>query len=175
LFKHLLCILLISIYFYQTLENLAHAKEMEWNEILRKRKLKEEAYMRLERKIQTTAYMENDSQLPETLPLSRSSLGSTEWENNTISVTKERSYESKEDLGERSSDSSGSKKEKPTRVSSQQRVTPPKTNGESSRKQNEALSPESRQIGEGRQGAIVDVRSIIADHRLKHPETVPRR
>ncbi|XP_018300523.1 LOW QUALITY PROTEIN: altered inheritance of mitochondria protein 21 [Mycetomoellerius zeteki] len=158
-----------------TLENLAHAKEMEWNEILRKRKLKEEAYLRLERKIQTTAYMENDGQLSETLP-PRSSVSSTEWENNgSNSVSKERSFEPKEDLGERSSDSSGSKKEKTPKASSQQRATPPKTNGESNRKQNEVSSPESRQIGEGRQGAIVDVRSIIADHRLKHPETVPRR
>ncbi|XP_011690114.1 PREDICTED: uncharacterized protein LOC105451396 isoform X2 [Wasmannia auropunctata] len=157
------------------LENLAHAKEMEWNEILRKRKLKEEAYLRLERKIQTTAYMENDGQLSETLPPTRSFSGSAEWENNGSTISKERSFESKEDLGERSSDSSGSKKEKTTKASLQQRATPPKTNGESNRKQNEASSPESRQIGEGRQGAIVDVRSIIADHRLKHPETVPRR
>ncbi|XP_018349640.1 PREDICTED: serine-rich adhesin for platelets-like isoform X2 [Trachymyrmex septentrionalis] len=158
-----------------TLENLAHAKEMEWNEILRKRKLKEEAYQRLERKIQTTAYMENDGQLSETLP-PRSSVSSAEWENNgNSSISKERSFEIKEDLGERSSDSSGSKKEKTPKASSQQRATPPKTNGESNRKQNEVSSPESRQIGEGRQGAIVDVRSIIADHRLKHPETVPRR
>ncbi|XP_011059522.1 PREDICTED: uncharacterized protein LOC105149070 isoform X3 [Acromyrmex echinatior] len=158
-----------------TLENLAHAKEMEWNEILRKRKLKEEAYQRLERKIQTTAYMENDGQLSETLP-PRSSVSSAEWENNgSNSISKERSFEIKEDLGERSSDSSGSKKEKTPKASSQQRATPPKTNGESSRKQNEVSSPESRQIGEGRQGTIVDVRSIIADHRLKHPETVPRR
>lgn len=149
---------------------------MEWNEILRKRKLKEEAYLRVERKIQTIAYMENNSQLPETLQPGRSFSGSAEWENsNTISVSKDKSFGSKEDLGERSSDSSGSKKEKTTRVSLQ-RVTPSKTNGaESNRKQNEASSPESRQIGEGRQGAIVDVRSIIADHRLKHPETVPRR
>nr|CAD7432384.1 unnamed protein product [Timema monikensis] len=30
-------------------------------------------------------------------------------------------------------------------------------------------------IGEGRQGPILDVRSIIADFRSRHPETVPRR
>lgn len=128
--------------------------------------------MRLERKIHTTAYMENEG--PDALPPARSSL--IDWENNgSTSVSKERSFESKEDVGERSSDSSGSKKEKITRASSQHRMTPPKTNGESNRKQSDASSPESRQIGEGRQGAIVDVRSIIADHRLKHPETVPRR
>lgn len=149
---------------------------MEWNEILRKRKLKEEAYARLERKIQMTAFMENDGQLPEPLPLATSSLGTAEWDNsdNAIPVSGEKSFESKEDLtGERSSDSL--KREKDVKVSPQQRVVPPKTNGESNRKRNQASSPESRQIGEGRQGAIVDVRSIIADHRLKHPETVPRR
>ena len=30
-------------------------------------------------------------------------------------------------------------------------------------------------IGEGRQGPILDVKSIIADYRSRHPETVPRR
>lgn len=30
-------------------------------------------------------------------------------------------------------------------------------------------------IGEGRQGPILDVRSIIADYRSRHPEAVPRR
>lgn len=148
---------------------------MEWNEILRKRKLKEEAYARLERKIQMTAFMENDAQLPDPLPLASSSLGPAEWDNsdNAISVSGEKSFESKEDLTGEVSDSL--KREKDVKVSPQQRVVPSKTNGESNRKRNQASSPESRQIGEGRQGAIVDVRSIIADHRLKHPETVPRR
>lgn len=148
---------------------------MEWNEILRKRKLKEEAYARLERKIQMTAYMENDGQLADPLPLATSSLESGEWDNsdNAISVSREKSFDSKEDLtGERSLDSL--KREKTTKVSSQQRIIPPKTNGESNRKRNQA-SPESRQIGEGRQGAIVDVMSIIADYKLKHPGDVPRR
>ncbi|XP_011263034.1 putative leucine-rich repeat-containing protein DDB_G0290503 isoform X3 [Camponotus floridanus] len=157
------------------LENLAHVKEMEWNEILRKRKLKEEAYARLERKIQMTAFMENDGQLPDPLPLASSSLGPAEWDNsdNAISMSGEKSFESKEDLTGEASDLL--KREKDAKVSPQQRVVPSKTNGESNRKRNLASSPESRQIGEGRQGAIVDVRSIIADHRLKHPETVPRR
>lgn len=121
------------------------------------------------------AYMENEGQ--QSLP----SVGSldTEWENsdNVNVVLKEKSFQSKEDVretGEKFSDPSASSTQK-RKISVQQRVTPPKTNGESNRKQNESSSPESRQIGEGRQGAIVDVRSIIADHRLKHPETVPRR
>jgi len=123
------------------------------------------------------AYMENEEQLPQSLPLAGSSLN-TEWENsdNVNLIPKEKAFESKEDISgeERSSDLLVSSVQK-RKITVQQRMTPPKTNGESNRKQNEALSPESRQIGEGRQGAIVDVRSIIADHRLKHPETVPRR
>lgn len=161
----------------QYLENLAHEKELEWNEILRKRKLIEEACARLERKIHMVSYMENDNPLP-VLPSAKSSLASIDWENsgNTTPVSREKSFGSKDDLSEeRSSDSVAPKREKNAKTTSQQRTTPPKTNGENSRKQNDASSPESRQIGEGRQGAIVDVRSIIADHRLKHPETVPRR
>jgi hypothetical protein len=42
------------------------------------------------------------------------------------------------------------------------------TNGSNSNGQNTV-------IGEGRQGPILDVRSIIADYRSRHPETVPRR
>lgn len=120
------------------------------------------------------AYMENEGQ--QSLP----SVGSldSEWENsdNVNVVLKEKSFQSKEDMtGEKFSDPSASSTQK-RKITAQQRITPSKTNGESSRKQNESSSsPESRQIGEGRQGAIVDVRSIIADHRLKHPETVPRR
>ncbi|XP_012228388.1 enolase-phosphatase E1-like isoform X2 [Linepithema humile] len=158
------------------LENSAREKEMEWNEILRKRKLKEEAYARLERKIHMIVYMENDGQLQ--MPSTKSSLASIDWENsgNTTPISREKSFGSKDDLSEeRSSDSVAPKRERTAKTTSQQRTTPPKTNGESSRKQNEASSPDSRQIGEGRQGAIVDVRSIIADHRLKHPEAVPRR
>jgi len=122
------------------------------------------------------AYMENEEQLPQSLPLAGSSVN-TQWENsdNINLIPKGKAFESKENMsGERSPDVSVSSVQK-RKITVQQRMTPSKTNGESNRKQNEALSPESRQIGEGRQGAIVDVRSIIADHRLKHPETVPRR
>lgn len=106
--------------------------------------------------------MENDGQL-EDLPPTSSSFESMDWESSggATTVSKEKSQIVK--------------KEK-TAKNVLQRTTPPKTNGESSRKQNEMSSSESRQIGEGRQGAIVDVKSIIADHRLKHPDSqVPRR
>ncbi|XP_011330661.1 uncharacterized protein LOC105275479 isoform X2 [Ooceraea biroi] len=154
------------------LKELANTKEQEWNEILKKRKLTEEAYVRLDRKIQMIDYMESDSQLPP----AGSSL-ETEWENSDCVslVPKEKHFESRDDTSaERSSDLSISSVQK-RKITAQQRMTPPKTNGESGRKQSEASSLDSRLIGEGRQGTIVDVRSIIADHRLKHPETVPRR
>nr|XP_034182555.1 uncharacterized protein LOC117605386 isoform X3 [Osmia lignaria] len=131
----------------QALDELARAKEMEWNEILSMRKLKEEAYLRIERRRQVMGFMEEKI-----------------------------SFGSKDDLPEDSSqDSPAFKKEKSSKQSSQRQSTPPKQGGENGRKQVEALSPENRQIGEGRQGAIVDVRSIIADYRLRHPEAVPRR
>nr|XP_033323076.1 uncharacterized protein LOC117218641 isoform X1 [Megalopta genalis] len=162
----------------QALDELARAKEMEWNEILSMRKLKEEAYLRIERRRQVMGFMEGNGQLAETLPPASLSLG-PEWESsgNTTPVSKEKlNFGSKEDLPEESSrDSPAFKKEKTGKQTSQRQSTPPKQGGENGRKQAEALSPENRQIGEGRQGAIVDVRSIIADYRLRHPEIVPRR
>ncbi|CAK9799913.1 hypothetical protein ANTQUA_LOCUS2287 [Anthophora quadrimaculata] len=162
----------------QALDELARAKEMEWNEILSMRKLKEEAYLRIERKRQVMGFMEGNGQLADMLPPASLTLG-PEWESsgNTTPISKEKlSFGSKEDLPEESSqDSPGFKKEKSTKQTSQRQSTPPKQGGENGRKQVEVLSPENRQIGEGRQGAIVDVRSIIADYRLRHPETVPRR
>ncbi|KAG7208995.1 hypothetical protein KM043_015162 [Ampulex compressa] len=162
----------------QALDELARAKEMEWNEILSMRKLKEEAYLRIERRRQVMGFMEGNGQLADTLPRASLTLG-PEWESsgNTTPVSKEKcSFGSKEDLPEESSqDSPAFKKEKNSKSSSQRQSTPPKQGGDGGRKQTEALSPENRQIGEGRQGAIVDVRSIIADYRLRHPETVPRR
>ncbi|XP_033300624.1 uncharacterized protein LOC117205904 isoform X1 [Bombus bifarius] len=162
----------------QALDELARAKEMEWNEILSMRKLKEEAYLRIERRRQVMGFMEGNGQLADTLPPASLALG-PEWESsgNTTPVSKEKlSFGSKEDLPEESSqDSPAFKREKGSKQASQRQSTPPKQSGENGRKQAEALSPENRQIGEGRQGAIVDVRSIIADYRLRHPETVPRR
>lgn len=162
----------------QALDELARAKEMEWNEILSMRKLKEEAYLRIERRRQVMGFMEGNGQLADTLPPASLSLG-PEWESsgNTTPISKEKlNFGSKEDLPEESSrDSPAFKKEKTGKQSSQRQSTPPKQGGENGRKQTEALSPENRQIGEGRQGAIVDVRSIIADYRLRHPEIVPRR
>ncbi|KAK2586246.1 hypothetical protein KPH14_001502 [Odynerus spinipes] len=159
----------------QALDELARAKEMEWNEILSMRKLKEEAYLRIERRRQVLGFMEGNRQLGETLPPASLSLGDWESSDSATLVSKEKcAFESKENVPEETSqDLPAFKKEK--RASSHRQTTPPKQTGENGRKQTEAMSPENRQIGEGRQGTIVDVSSIIADYRLRHPEMVPRR
>lgn len=161
----------------QALDELARAKELEWNEILSMRKLKEEAYLRIERRRQVLGFMEGNRQLGETLPPASLSLGDWESSDSTTPVSKEKcAFESKEDVPEETSqDLPTFKKEKNSKGSSNRQTTPPKQTGENGRKQTEAMSPENRQIGEGRQGTIVDVRSIIADYRLRHPEMVPRR
>lgn len=143
------------------------------------RKLKEEAYLRIERKRHVIDYMESSSDLPESLPPARISL-SPKWDNtsddNTTTLSKEKSSGSKEEgLSEEGLQEATAKKQKMTKVTSQRRTTPPKTSGANSRKQNEGTNLEYRQIGEGRQGAILDVTSIIAKHREEHPESVPRR
>ncbi|XP_015178774.1 PREDICTED: protein kinase C-binding protein 1-like isoform X3 [Polistes dominula] len=163
----------------KTLDKLAHSKELEWNEILEMRKMKELDYLRIERKRQVLVFMEGNRPLGESLPPANLSLGQ-EWESSdsTTPVSKEKcSFESKEDVmpEESSQDLPTFKKEKSSKASSHRQVTPPKQTGENGRKQMEAMSPENRQIGEGRQGTIIDVRSIIADHKLRHPEYVPRR
>lgn len=160
----------------QALDELARVKEVEWNEILSMRKLKEEAYLRVERRRQVLGFMEGNRQ-GEALPPASMSLADWESSDSTTHASKEKCmFESKEDVPEETSqDLPTFKKEKNSKASSHRQSTPPKQTGENGRKQTEAMSPENRQIGEGRQGTIVDVRSIIADYRLRHPEIVPRR
>ncbi|XP_012277731.1 uncharacterized protein LOC105698245 isoform X3 [Orussus abietinus] len=159
----------------QALDELARAKEMEWNEILSMRKLKEEAYLRIERKRQVVGFMEGNGQLAETLPPSSMTLAA-EWEAGNTAGNKERcDYGSQGSQEDGSHDDSPLKKEKSSKGQSHRRTSSPKQ-CENGRKQ--VMDPqnlENRPIGEGRQGPIVDVRSIIADYRLRHPETVPRR
>lgn len=201
---------------------------MEWNEILSMRKLKEEAYLRIERRRQVVGYMESNGQLSDNLPPaslslipdweSSSGVGATMGENSSKGTKSEESSgpvkERKESISEevrlieapesqkaiespREMSPAPVKKEKTsgqakTSNSAQKRTASPKQLAENGRKQqqrnqqqqqqqqrqqqmSEQQNVENRQIGEGRQGPIVDVRSIIADYRLRHPETVPRR
>ncbi|XP_024941769.1 uncharacterized protein LOC107268797 isoform X3 [Cephus cinctus] len=180
----------------QALDELARAKEMEWNEILSMRKLKEEAYLRIERRRQVVGYMEGNAQITKTLPPATLALG-PEWDGNgsntttnTTSGTAANTLANKDKAGYASQECSqdGShdgfveeslpptKKEKVARLQSHRQASPSPKQSENGRKQSiDSQNLENRQIGEGRQGPIVDVRSIIADYRLRHPETVPRR
>ena len=154
----------------QALDELARAKEMEWNEILSMRKLKEEAYLRLERRRQVVGFMEGNGELIDSLPPASLALDSSDWDNGSASVK-----DNKIGYGSLQDGSPPSRKDKIVKLQPHRQSSSPKL-GESGRKQAvDSQNLENRQIGEGRQGPIVDVRSIIADYRLRHPETVPRR
>lgn len=139
----------------QDLDELARAKEMEWNEILSMRKLKEEAYLRLERRRQILGFMESNGSDNLGLPPASLALIQQNFEQRGLLVPKD------EPKRDRASKAAASIYQQATKMENGPRI--------------DAQSPEHRQIGEGRQGPIVDVRSIIADYRLRHPETVPRR
>ncbi|XP_057322720.1 uncharacterized protein LOC130666081 isoform X2 [Microplitis mediator] len=194
----------------QALDELARAKEMEWNEILSMRKLKEEAYLRVERKRQVMGYLENNNgQISDSLPPASLSL-MPEWaeshrdasqerraqetpsgtevihdervnSRSRIEASREDSQTMEEDISpgiSKGDDEVANLSQKSSRNSSgmsskhnQQQLIDGRKQRRSAAEQN----LDNRQIGEGRQGPIVDVRSIIADYRLRHPETVPRR
>lgn len=153
---------------------------MEWNEILSMRKLKEEAYLRIERRRQILGYMESNGPLSTSdnhlLPPASLALAQLNYEGREKAL-----LVPKEEQGILSRDGSpASRRERSSKTptSFHQQITTKQQhllveNGP--RQIIDAMSAEHRPIGEGRQGPIVDVRSIIADYRLRHPETVPRR
>lgn len=161
----------------QALDELARATEMEWNRVLTMRKLKEEAYLRIERRRQVVNFMEGQDRLNDLLPTVNSALD-TDWEGKKLSnvTIKEKCFPSRDDHADSIVQNMGLYKNVDKVSKSLQQTAQNLSNRLSadSRKQAEILG-ENRQIGEGRQGPIVDVRSIIADYRLRHPETVPRR
>ncbi|KAJ9585207.1 hypothetical protein L9F63_002970, partial [Diploptera punctata] len=198
-----------------TLSALARAKEHEWNNIIRLKKLKEEMYLRLLRKKQVILLtMGSVSKPNDTLDwdlssdMSRtntvdSAIGSLKVTSSKVS-SKEHNSASQPatstgisvlknnqnqlplmmvpivssatsisslkvpELGNRDCKSTGRHRPilpKPTTV-----VVP-----SGSTSNNNSNNGQNPVIGEGRQGPILDVRSIIADYRSRHPETVPRR
>ncbi|XP_033212791.1 WD repeat-containing protein 87-like isoform X2 [Belonocnema kinseyi] len=164
----------------QALDELARAAEMEWNRVLTMRKLKEEAYLRIERRRQVINFMEGSDKLTinEILPPTLDS----DWESrksaSNLSIKEKCGFPMRDEHGEGiSQDNSGLYKSEKVSKSLLQQQHPVQNahhrQTADARKQADALI-ENRQIGEGRQGPIVDVRSIIADYRLRHPETVPR-
>lgn len=158
------------------LEKLARDKEKEWNQILYTRKLTEEAYVRLQRKRQMMR-LTNSATQPEDVP--PTSL-EARWLNSDGAPretgSRERSFELRSDISEENSlNASPAKKQNVAKVTSQRQTASSKSSGENSRKQMETLSLETRQVGEGRQGARVEVTSIIANHRKMFPDTAPKR
>lgn len=137
----------------RALAALARAKEREWNNLIRLRKLKEEMFLRLQRRRQVML------------------LDAPDWESDDA---KDRPPPIVLKGGQplvvvppsvKVPDSAkpGARPHRPILPKPAAVATPPAGNGQ------------NPVIGEGRQGPILDVRSIIADYRSRHPETVPRR
>ncbi|XP_015111642.1 uncharacterized protein LOC107037544 isoform X2 [Diachasma alloeum] len=168
----------------QALDELARAKEMEWNEILSMRKLKEEAYLRVERKRQVMGFLGNtNGQIAESIPPASLSLA-PDWEPPAPPQEPPAPTEAPKDSPP------PEEPPPPVKKSPERQIIPPKSqNRQLTVSQVSARPPQdqkhqkrildvqldARQIGEGRQGPLLDVRSVIAEHRLRHPETVPRR
>ncbi|XP_019697216.1 uncharacterized protein LOC105183613 isoform X4 [Harpegnathos saltator] len=160
----------------QFLEKLARDKEKEWNQILYTRKLTEEAYVRLQRKRQMMRLTNSGTQPEDVPPTSLEARWMNSDGTSRDTVSRERSFEFKSELSEESSlNASSTKKQNVAKVGSQRQTASSKSSGENSRKQNETSSPETRQLGEGRQGARVEVTSIIANHRKMFPDPAPKR
>ncbi|XP_011308874.1 uncharacterized protein [Fopius arisanus] len=161
----------------QALDELARAKEMEWNEILSMRKLKEEAYLRVERKRQVLGYLESNGQITETIPSASLSLA-PDWEP-PVHQDPQPPKDIPQDLGHPPVSKSPLEPQTIPQKSQSRQLTVSQVSNrlpqEKRSKRTQDVHQDSRQIGEGRQGPLLDVRSVIAEHRLRHPETVPRR
>lgn len=230
-----------------TLSALARAKEHEWNNIIRLKKVKEELYLRLQRKRQVilltmssvskpsdtldwdlssdarfgecsvsiderpssrdpaslkgtpikmnskeqntvsqfsvqpptggvSVLKSSQNQLPLMMvPIVSSGPGGLPASLSTSSVPSQSTAPSASsikvpDLGNR--DKSGGRVHRPILPKPTTTVMVPSGNCGTNSSNNNGQNPV---IGEGRQGPILDVRSIIADYRSRHPETVPRR
>ncbi|KAJ8679570.1 hypothetical protein QAD02_015357, partial [Eretmocerus hayati] len=179
----------------QELDELARAKEMEWNEILSMRKLKEEAYLRLERRRQVMGFMESNgphsggagSEHQMLLPPASLALSHLNYD-------RDHSLQLIQPKEERTDGDSSATTRRDLRNSKNQPLSPyqiqqqllaatryqqlengPRLTQQLQGQGSHPESPDHRPIGEGRQGPIVDVRSIIADYRLRHPDTLPKR
>ncbi|XP_043474848.1 trichohyalin-like isoform X2 [Leptopilina heterotoma] len=164
----------------QALDELARAAEMEWNRVLTMRKLKEEAYLRVERRRQVVNFMEGHDRLNDLLPSMNSAHDSHDWEAKKLGNIKEKCAfptvrggggvgDDEQNILYKNNSDKISKSLQQTAQNLSNRLSA------DARKQAADLLGDNRQIGEGRQGPTVDVRSIIADYRLRHPESVPRR
>lgn len=141
----------------RTLNELAREKEREWNNILHVKKIKEELLLRMQRKRQILLLNVEKSEADYDL--------STE---NHLEGDKKESKINNSGLMMVPivSSSPANLKNNQSKTHAKQRSILPKPN----------LNIDSLNENKtGRQGPILDVRSIIADYRQRHPETVPRR
>ncbi|XP_018325955.1 uncharacterized protein LOC108737536 isoform X4 [Agrilus planipennis] len=131
----------------RTLNDIAIEKEREWNSIIHLRKLKEELLLRMQRRKQVMLYNSRD-------------LGDPDRSDNCVESNQ----------GSRSPQQAGSK------VSNSNYHDGNRQQGSLSILSNyvemNGHSTDSKNI---KQRPVIDVQSIIADYRQRHPETVPRR
>ncbi|KAL1140549.1 hypothetical protein AAG570_000479 [Ranatra chinensis] len=151
------------------LGEMARAKELEWNSILRVRKLKEEMLERILRKKRQSLVLEGNT----------SDWGVSEAVNQRVIIIAVKSHNGNNQMMVPivSSSPNGTG----TGVRSINAI-PPVRMPEVGR-QHRPILPKpyphvidpGNIVREGRNGPILDVKSIIADYRLRHPENVPRR
>lgn len=136
----------------RTLNDLAREKEREWNNIIHLKKVKEELLLRMQRKRQILL---SDKDL-------------ADWDLTNDNQLAEMIEKNKDGLKSNLMmvpivSSSPANKLVQTKTHTKPRTILPKP------------YEYNNECKQGRQGPILDVRSIIADYRQRHPETVPRR
>lgn len=154
----------------QDLDELARAKEMEWNEILSMRKLKEEAYLRIERRRQIMGFLDHNNQSVDLGPPASLALKQHYWERSSSKAEQQQ-----QEINDSTTISRREGHSKSLKNSSQNYDDHRKHIHENGSKFGVQQNSDQRFIGEGRQGPTVDVKSIIADYRLAHPDAVPKR
>lgn len=140
----------------RTLNELAREKEREWNSILHVKKVKEELLIRLQRKRQVLLL---NAEKIEDLDLNNDN--HLDYDKKDLSKINNSGLMMVPIV---SSSPATKNQNKINQSNKHHRHILPKPNLDA---QNEYKT--------GRQGPILDVRSIIADYRQRHPETVPRR
>ncbi|XP_059608713.1 uncharacterized protein LOC132256366 [Phlebotomus argentipes] len=174
----------------QTLNDMIRAKEMEWNNMIHLKKVKEEIVARLTRKrhvleFANTTLAPDDvhrlsaeakdlseasiTKITQALLLNRANLGANELQrsNSNSSESRNAQHALSAAFGANAAGESSRNRSSDCGLSASQASAFPSDlfNGHNTRL--------TQQMG--RQGAIKDVKSIIADYRQRHPEIVPRR
>lgn len=149
----------------KTLNDLAKEKEREWNNIIHLKKLKEELLLRIQRRKQIMVLNGDKTDLD--MPLTESQLDLLDERLTTMTMTTNTSGQS---LLKSNLKGNASSTLKIPNVNSEK----PDKN-----KQRSLLAATLEMNGQSndktRQRPILDVQSIIADYRQRHPEAVPRR